>query len=71
MSREPLVADAGSARPGLSQLLAVEAFRIGASAADWRAAVRLSGDALVASSSPTPGSTRPRSVAAARWLVER
>jgi PTS system ascorbate-specific IIA component len=42
---------------GLSQLLAAEAIRIGANAADWRAAVRLSGDALVASGATDPAYT--------------
>jgi PTS system ascorbate-specific IIA component len=35
--------------PALSALLPIDAIRIGVSAADWRAAVRASGDALVAS----------------------
>lgn len=35
--------------PRLSQLLTTEAIRIGARAQDWRAAVRLAGDALVTS----------------------
>lgn len=43
--------------PGLSQLLAIKAIRIGASAQDWRAAVRLSGDALVASGATEPAYT--------------
>jgi PTS system ascorbate-specific IIA component len=38
-----------SAKPELSELLPIEAIRIGASATDWRGAVRLAGDALVAS----------------------
>ena len=57
---EPVVSDSGRSAllagdrrvedgPELSQLLAAGAIRIGASAADWRAAVRVSGDALVAS----------------------
>jgi ascorbate PTS system EIIA or EIIAB component len=41
----------------LSRLLAVEAIRIGAKAADWRAAVRLAGDALVASGATTSAYT--------------
>jgi len=40
--------------PGLSDLLTVEAIRIGASAEDWRAAVRLAGDALAASGATAP-----------------
>src|SRR5919107_2424795 len=49
-----------AARPGgprLTQLLPVDAIRIGATAADWRAAVRLAGDALVASGATTPAYT--------------
>ena len=45
------------AGPRLSQLLTVEAIHLGATARDWRAAVRLAGDALVASGAtarPTP-----------------
>ncbi|MGP1674005.1 MAG: PTS sugar transporter subunit IIA [Candidatus Limnocylindrales bacterium] len=35
--------------PGLSSMLASESIKIGATATDWRAAVRLAGDGLVAS----------------------
>jgi PTS system ascorbate-specific IIA component len=48
---------AGPANPELSQLLPIEAIRIGASAPDWRAAVRAAGDALVASKSTDPAYT--------------
>ncbi|MCZ7538302.1 MAG: PTS sugar transporter subunit IIA [Acidimicrobiia bacterium] len=51
---------AAAARPGgprLTQLLAVDAIRLGETAADWRAAVRLAGDALVASGATTPAYT--------------
>jgi PTS system ascorbate-specific IIA component len=46
-------------RPGLrlSQLLTTKAIRIEASAADWRAAVRLAGDALVTSGATAPAYT--------------
>lgn len=50
-------AAAAAARPGgprLTQLLPVEAICIGETAADWRAAVRLAGDALAASGATTP-----------------
>ncbi len=43
--------------PALSTLLAVEAIRIGAAAADWRTAVRIAGDALVASGATDPAYT--------------
>jgi ascorbate PTS system EIIA or EIIAB component len=46
-------AHAGPGGPQLSRLLPAEAIRIGGSAADWRAAVRLAGDALVASGATT------------------
>jgi PTS system ascorbate-specific IIA component len=39
--------------PGLSELLTVAAIRIGATAQDWRAAVRRAGEALVASGATT------------------
>jgi PTS system ascorbate-specific IIA component len=42
---------------GLSHLLSAEAIRLGASAEDWRAAVRLAGDALVASAATEPAYT--------------
>lgn len=47
----------GSGGPRLSRLLAVEAICIGATAADWRAAVRLAGKALVASGATTSAYT--------------
>lgn len=40
--------------PPLSRLLAGDAIRIGARATDWRAAVRISGDALVAAGATEP-----------------
>ena len=43
--------------PGLSHLLSAEAIRLGASAEDWRAAVRLAGDALAASAATEPAYT--------------
>jgi ascorbate PTS system EIIA or EIIAB component len=39
--------------PRLTELLSVDAIRLGETAADWRAAVRLTGDALVASGATT------------------
>lgn len=42
---------------GLSQLLAGDSIRIGALADDWRAAVRVSGEALVSSGATTPAYT--------------
>lgn len=42
-------ADGASAGPRLSSLLDSRAVRVGQQASDWRAAVRLAGDALVAS----------------------
>jgi PTS system ascorbate-specific IIA component len=47
----------GAMGPRLSQLLTTRAIGIGASAADWRAAVRLAGDALVASGATAPAYT--------------
>ena len=41
----------------LSSLLSLDAIRIGASAPDWRAAVRVAGDALVASGATSDGYT--------------
>jgi PTS system ascorbate-specific IIA component len=41
----------------LPQLLPLNAIRIGETAADWRGAVRLAGDALVASGATTPDYT--------------
>ncbi len=46
--------DAHPGGPRLAQLLPVNAIRIGENAADWRAAVRLAGDALAASGATTP-----------------
>ena len=43
--------------PRLSQLLTVEAIHLGATAQDWRAAVRLAGDALVTSGATAPAYT--------------
>src|SRR5689334_16584485 len=43
--------------PRLSEILSVEAVRLGETAADWRAAVRLAGDALVASGATTSAYT--------------
>jgi PTS system ascorbate-specific IIA component len=44
-------------RPSLSELLTVKAIRLAATAQDWRAAVRLAGDALVASGATAPAYT--------------
>jgi PTS system ascorbate-specific IIA component len=44
-------------QPQLSQLLSAEAIRLGASAQDWRAAVRLAGDALAAIGATAPAYT--------------
>jgi PTS system ascorbate-specific IIA component len=57
MSEATTIADARPGGPRLTQLLPVEAIRLGESAADWRAAVRLAGDALVASGATTPDYT--------------
>jgi PTS system ascorbate-specific IIA component len=54
---EATAAAAPSGGPRLTQLLPVDAIRIGETAADWRAAVRLAGDALVASGATTPAYT--------------
>jgi PTS system ascorbate-specific IIA component len=43
--------------PRLTQLLTTKAIRIGASAPDWRAAVRLAGDALETSGATAPAYT--------------
>jgi ascorbate PTS system EIIA or EIIAB component len=43
--------------PRLSQLLSVKAIRIGATAPDWRAAVRVAGEALVTSGATAPAYT--------------
>jgi ascorbate PTS system EIIA or EIIAB component len=43
-----------AAGPRLSELLVADGVRIGANAADWRAAVRLAGDALVSSGATAP-----------------
>ena len=53
MADQPAV----SAKPELSQLLPIEAIRIGARATDWRGAVRLAGDALVVSHATDPAYT--------------
>ena len=57
MSEATAAADARPGGPRLTQLLPLDAIRIGQSAADWRAAVRLAGDALVASGATTPAYT--------------
>jgi ascorbate PTS system EIIA or EIIAB component len=57
MSKAAGTATTESSGPRLSRLLAIEAIRIGASAKDWRSAVRLAGDALVASGATTPAYT--------------
>jgi PTS system ascorbate-specific IIA component len=57
MSRVPRATAVVAPSPGLSALLSIKAIRIGASARDWRAAVRLAGDALVASGATAPAYT--------------
>jgi PTS system ascorbate-specific IIA component len=57
MPEATAAADARAGGPRLTQLLPVDAIRIGETAADWRAAVRLAGDALVASGATTPAYT--------------
>ena len=57
MSEATAATDALRGGPRLTQLLPVDAIRIGETAADWRAAVRLAGDALVASGVTTPAYT--------------
>jgi PTS system ascorbate-specific IIA component len=47
----------GGSPPALSELLAAQAIRIRAHATDWRAAVRVSGDALVAAGATDPAYT--------------
>ena len=47
----------GGGSPALSDLLTARSIRIGAHAADWRAAVRVSGDALVSSGATDPAYT--------------
>jgi PTS system ascorbate-specific IIA component len=54
MSEATTAAGARAGGPRLTQLLPVDAIRLGETAADWRAAVRLAGDALVASGATTP-----------------
>jgi PTS system ascorbate-specific IIA component len=54
---EVTAAAARSGGPRLTQLLPVDAIRIGETATDWRAAVRLAGDALVASGATPPAYT--------------
>lgn len=58
MSRAAGTAKTESGGPRLSRMLALEAICIGGSARDWRAAVRLAGDALVASGATTPAYTK-------------
>ena len=57
MSEASAAADARPGGPRLSDLLGAEAIRIGEPAADWRAAVRLAGDALAATGATTPAYT--------------
>jgi PTS system ascorbate-specific IIA component len=54
---EATAADARPGDPRLTELLGTDAIRIGQTAADWRAAVRLAGDALAASGATTPAYT--------------
>ena len=54
MPKVPTAAADVTRGPGLSDLLTVEAIRIGAIAQDWRAAVRLAGDVLAASGATAP-----------------
>jgi PTS system ascorbate-specific IIA component len=49
MSERALAGSVGAAGPAISQLLDPSGINLRATAADWRAAVRLAGDALVAS----------------------
>jgi PTS system ascorbate-specific IIA component len=53
MSEATAAAGVRAGGPRLTELLPVEAIRLGETAADWRAAVRLAGDALVASGATT------------------
>jgi len=53
MSEATTVGDLRPGGPRLTELLPVGAIRIGESAPDWRAAVRLAGDALVVSGATT------------------
>jgi ascorbate PTS system EIIA or EIIAB component len=57
MSEATAAVGAHPGGPGLTQLLPIDAIRLGETAADWRAAVRLAGDALVASGATTPDYT--------------
>jgi len=57
MSEATAAVDAHPGGPRLTQLLPIDAIRLGETAADWRAAVRLAGDALVASGATTPDYT--------------
>jgi PTS system ascorbate-specific IIA component len=57
MSEATVARDTRAGGPRLTELLPVNAIRIGETAADWRAAVRLAGDALVASGATTPDYT--------------
>jgi PTS system ascorbate-specific IIA component len=54
---EATAADARRGGPRLTQLLPIDAIRLGETAADWRAAVRLAGDALDARGATTPAYT--------------
>ena len=57
MRRAPRASLEATRGPRLSQMLTVRAIRIGATAQDWRAAVRLAGDALVTSGATAPAYT--------------
>jgi PTS system ascorbate-specific IIA component len=57
MSEATAAANVSRGGPRLTQLLPVDAIRLGETAADWRAAVRLAGDALVASGATSPAYT--------------
>lgn len=57
MSEATAATDRRAGGPRLTELLPADAIRIGESAADWRAAVRRAGDALVASGATTPAYT--------------
>src|SRR4051794_7781302 len=57
MSEATAAADVRPGGPQLTELLPIDAIRIGETAADWRAAVRLARDALVARGATTPDYT--------------
>jgi PTS system ascorbate-specific IIA component len=57
MPEAAVTAESESGGPRLSRLLATDAIHLGGSATDWRAAVRLAGDALAASGATTPAYT--------------